>query len=104
MNKPLTAAKVRAVLKKAGLPKSEYHRSGMIRGWGERTVGFWVSVHSFTGAIEVNLKPARSKEDWNESQMAVMVEALDAAGITGNQEYWGLSDVRWKGPTTNNDR
>jgi hypothetical protein len=41
-DKPVTRQKVQSVLRKADHRKSEYHPSGQVRGWGERTEGYRV--------------------------------------------------------------
>jgi hypothetical protein len=81
---PMSTAKVRAVLKKAGLIAAKYHRSGMVKGWGDWSPGYKVEYDDY-GRVTVRYQPGRWY-DGGTTEYASYFEALSKAGLPINRE------------------
>lgn len=92
-----TTQKVVAVLRKAGGEISKYHRSGMIRGWGESTRGYEVRRYG-DGPVRVTHtegSTGRRTEtpERRDAALSKAAEALRAAGLDVAEA--GTEFTRW---------
>lgn len=80
--KPLTAAKVRAVLRKAGHTKGEYTTT-RVKGWHDLHAGYFVTDGTrWGGVIDVEYRDRWDRDDKRQAaELAAYAETLKAAGI-----------------------
>lgn len=72
---PLTAQKIRAVLRKAGERPSKAHRSGMVRGWITWSPGFRVQESAMDKSV-IRIWYKHDNEDARKRGLDRCVEAL----------------------------
>jgi hypothetical protein len=88
MQKPLTKRTIQNILRKAGHTKSEYHRSGMVRGWGEWTEGYKVEESDGQFRVSYNVdrfwarrEPERATDD-QRRRAEEYQRTLEKAGVS----------------------
>jgi hypothetical protein len=99
-----TYQKAAATLRSAGFKASEFHRSGMVRGWGETTTGFNVRkgggkfVAEVRHYISSNYRGDKHAEREREA-LDSYAEALEAAGfVVARSDRGDVLNLTW--PTT----
>jgi len=74
-------ASVRSVLKMAGFKASAYHRSGMVKGWGDRTEGFRLHIEYGDKQVWHQASYARRRTDPSAGYMATVYDTSVVRGI-----------------------
>ncbi len=92
------------VLKKAGIDKSEFHRSGMVRGWGSSTQGFRISAEYGEKQVQKRSRPRRGQDaQWYSGTVAdtSKVLAMTVEWVFG--DWFPKNDAALR-DTTRNER
>ena len=77
----ITRQKIQSALRKAGYSRSEFHRSGMVRGWGEWSAGTEVKTHNDTLIVSYNFGVRNATEGQRIKQLQALQNVLLAADI-----------------------
>lgn len=84
--KLITAQKIHAILRKAGFRRSEWIRSGMVRGWGRSTTGYKLSAIGSIGSPQFSLYYVKDSHGYGSPPdpapiLAKYRDVLAAAGL-----------------------
>lgn len=91
----MTAAKVRAILRKAGHQCAKAHTT-RIRGWHSWSPGFL--VRETGNAITVQYRADHPTKEREDARIAEYAAALDQAGVTVTRDNYGHLIVARPGP------
>lgn len=93
----VTQQKLEKVLNAAGLTKSKYHKSQMVKGYGESTIGYRISKNGLKcdnkfnivdwDSWKISFNGSHNKE-WNLEQVRKIEQALKDAGIPFTKPTW----------------